>query len=681
MNPIAMPPSKTSVRRSPNPGTQGAGQVLWDQGLASVQEGDWLGAAHAFKRATKLVPNDSLYWLNLANAQRHLGRFDDAIHAARQCVKLDRTQFLAQRLLAESLLHQHKYGEACTVFADMEAAGAADPDAMLQHASALMSSLKFVEASHVLLRALALRPESAAAHGLLANALRDRGLKHEAVECLKTSAALAPKSLEVHSLLSFDKRHVCDWRDYEQDNAALSAMLSDAPGDAARMCATFGLLSLPLDPALQLAAARSEALAFAQGIEPMPAPRPGRQGQGAKTRLRLGFNSYDFRQHPVSQLLVEMLETLDRDQFEVLLYSTGPDDGCELRRRVVSAADRFIDLRGVSDQDAAQRIRDDGVDILLDLMGHTRGSRMGILARRPAPLQVAYLGFPASTGAPCIDYLIGDALVTPVELASLYSEKLAQMPLTFQPNGRWRPLPEPMSRAQAGLPDGAFVMCAFNHTYKIGPQAFDAWCQVMRDVPHAVLWLKETNHQLHENVQREARARGVDPQRIIWAKAVSYEDHFSRLALADVFVDTWPYNAHTTAADALWAGVPVVTVFGNGFASRVAASVLNAAGLAELAFETPQAYCAAITALALEPGLLAQYRGHLARRLALPLFDGARYTREFETLLQRMWARRQAGLPPEHLLAQPSGEPPHTRSPEVAPDLAEAQDLSLPQPF
>ena len=209
-----------------------------------------------------------------------------------------------------------------------------------------------------------------------------------------------------------------------------------------------------------------------------------------------------------------------------------------------------------------------------------------------------------------------------------------------------------MSRAAAGLPDEAFVLCAFNHTYKILPAAFDVWCQLLRDVPHAVLWLKETNGQLHANVLREAALRGVAAERIVFAKNVSYADHFSRLALADVFADTWPYNAHTTASDALWAGVPVVTLYGNSFASRVAGSVLNAAGLAELAFESVADYGNAITALALQPELLAGYRHHLQeQRMTLPLFDTAAYVRRFEALILRMHARWQAGLPPEHLAA------------------------------
>ena len=633
-------------------GARQAGQQHWDQGLALAGQRNWKGAARAFGRAAKAAPQDGLYWLNLAHAERHAGQVGAAMAAARRCLKVDPGQTLALRLLGECLLQQHAYFEACDVYMALEAAGVLEADAMLHHASALMQLLRFAEATELLLRALALQPGLVAAHAMLGSALRDQGLKREAVECLRTVIALEPDNLEARVHLSFEKRHLCDWADYNADVQEISDLLATMPEGLARKSAAFASLSQPIAPELQLAASRGEALAQACGVLPLPDVKPFKPSLQAPKRVRVGFVSYDFRQHPVSQLVVELLEGLCRQQFEVLLYSTGPDDATPLRRRVQAAADHFVDLRGLSDQQAAERMRADGVELLVDLMGHTRGSRMGILARRPAPVQVAYLGYPASTGAPYIDYLIGDPLVTPLALAPLYSEKLAQMPLCFQPNGRWRPLPQPMTRAEAGLPDDAFVMCAFNHTYKIGPEAFDAWCAVLRDVPHAVLWLKETNQQLHANVRREAEARGVDPVRILWAKNVPYEAHFSRLALADVFVDTWPYNAHTTAADALWAGVPVVTVYGNGFASRVAASALNAVGLAELALDTPDAYRCAITALALDPALLAGYRQHLVQqRLTLPLFDSQRYTQEMQTLLGRMAQRWRAGLGPAHLLS------------------------------
>jgi predicted O-linked N-acetylglucosamine transferase (SPINDLY family) len=297
-------------------------------------------------------------------------------------------------------------------------------------------------------------------------------------------------------------------------------------------------------------------------------------------------------------------------------------------------------------------MRVDGVDVLVDLMGLTRGNRMGILALRAAPLQVSFLGYPGSTGADYIDYVIGDPLVTPLALAPLYSEKLAQLPHCLQPNNRDRPMPQPMTRTEAGLPDDAFVICAFNHTYKILPVAFDRWCAVLRRVPGSVLWLKETNAQLHANVLREAASRGIGAERILFARNVSYEQHFSRLALADVFADTWPYNAHTTASDALWAGVPVVTVYGNSYASRVAASVLNAVGLGELAFEKADDYECALVALGESAELRGIYKAHLqSARLTLPLFDTPRYTHELEELLLRMVRRWQDGLAPDHLLA------------------------------
>jgi predicted O-linked N-acetylglucosamine transferase (SPINDLY family) len=463
--------------------------------------------------------------------------------------------------------------------------------------------------------------------------------------------ALEPGNLEALSRLSLEKRHLFDWAEFDADLQTFETILQALPAGRALMAATFSLLSLPLSPALHLKAAAADALAICGSVRPLPAVVPA---QRTAARIRLGLVSFDFRDHPVSQLLLPVLEQIDRQRFELLLYSSGPNDGSALRERAVRAADQFIELHGLSDAQAADRIRADGVDLLVDLMGHTRGARAAIFARKPAPVQAAYLGFPASTGMLAMDYIVGDPLVTPLALAANYSEKLALLPLTLQPNGAERPLPQPMTRAQAGLPEDAFVMCAFNHTYKIGPAAFDTWCSLLRDLPNAVLWLKETNPQFHTQVRHAAVQRGVAAQRIVFAPIVPYADHFSRLALADIFVDTWPYNAHTTASDALWAGVPVVTHYGESYASRVAASVLNAVGLAELAFDTVADYRCAIQALALEPALLATYRQHLVtQRHALPLFDARRYARELEALFARMVQRWRAGLPVDHLTPAP----------------------------
>jgi predicted O-linked N-acetylglucosamine transferase (SPINDLY family) len=629
------------------------GLAHWQDGVQRAGRADWIGAARSFRRAVRATPGDALYWINLANAYRHAGDFPRSLAAAERALAVEPGQPLALRLQGEACAALHRYADAVAAFERLEAGGVREPDAMLQHAANLQAQRLHVQAIDVLMQAAAIEPTMMQLHAMMATAFRDMAMQREAIECLKTVLALEPGNVQALAHLSYERRHLCDWAEHESEIARLEEALATQPEGLARVASAFSLLSLPLEPTLQLAAARAESRTAMLGVRELPAVSPeARRARGAGEPIRLAMLSYDFHEHPVSQLIVEMLERLDRGRFELTLYSTGRDDGSKLRQRVIASADRFVDLRGASDAMAAERIRTEGIDILVDLQGHTRGHRMGIFASKPAPLAVAWLGYPGSTGAPFIDYLIGDPLVTPLALAHQYSERLAQMPLTLQPNGRWRPLPQPMSRAEAGLPEGAFVMCAFNHTYKILPEAFDAWCTVMREVPQAVLWLKETNGQLHDNVRREALARGVAPERLVFARAVSYADHFSRLALADVFVDTWPYNAHTTAADVLWAGVPVVTVYGNSYAARVAASVLNAAGLGELAFDNADSYRLAITALAREPQLLALYKAHLReKRMELPLFDSARFTREFEALLARMWSRWQAGQAAEHLIA------------------------------
>ena len=631
------------------------GAAHWSSGLEHAGRSDWLGATQAFAQAVAAAPGDALYWTNLANAWRRLGEFARAVESAEHALSIDPRQAVALRVLGESLAQQHRYAEAVSAFERLEAQGECHADAMAQHAAMLIALKRPLEAVDLLMRAAAEKPDATALHALMGTAFRDAALPDQAVECLKTALALEPDNLQALATVCYEKRHVFAWDDLAADVAAIERSLQMAPAGLARVASAFSLLSLPLDPELQLAAARGEAAANgAQAVElpPLTAAECAARAETGSRRPRLGLLSYDFHEHPVSQLIVELLERMHGGRFELWLYSTGPDDGSALRSRVAAAADHFIDLRGSSDREAARRVREDGIDLLIDLQGQTRGQRQGILAHRPAPLQVAFLGYPGSTGAFYMDYLIGDPLVTPLELAGLYTEKIAQMPVTFQPNGRWRPLPQPMGRVAAGLPEDAFVMCSFNHTYKILPAAFDVWCAVMREVPNAVLWLKETNGQLHDRARRQAELRGVAPERVLFAPNVSYADHFSRLALADVFVDTWPYNAHTTASDALWAGVPVITRYGNGFASRVAGSVLDAAGIGELAFGDDESYRLAITAFGTDPALRAEYRERLvSQRDRLPLFDSARYTRDFEELLGRMLARWRAGLPPHHLPA------------------------------
>jgi predicted O-linked N-acetylglucosamine transferase (SPINDLY family) len=633
------------------------GHFHWTEGMNHAASQDWDAAATAFSRATQEAPTDTLYWMNLANAQRRSGDWLQALESAERALKVDPVEPLALRIKGDCMARLHRYAESVATFEELERTGVQEYDAMVMHGAQLQHMGQHTAAIDKLMKAAALKPQKIDAHALMATSFRDMMMVNEGIECLQTVLALSPDYLPAIAHLSYEQRHLCDWREHVGLVNSLRESLLTAPANLPRTATVFGMLSLPIEGELLKVAARGEALALSVGIKEMPLVKPAqrmaaRQGKPENKRIRVGMLSFDFHEHPVSHLMVELLESLDRGQFELMLYASGPDDGSQMRQRIAKSADRFLIVQGMGDREVAQRIRDDGIDILIDLQGHTRGQRMGVFAYRPAPVQANFLGFAGTSGAPFIDYIIGDPYVTPVSLAANYSEKLAQMPLVFQPNGRWRPVPKPMSRADAGLPENAFVMCSFNHTYKILPEAFDVWCEVMREVPSAVLWLKETNGQLHDNVRQHAETRGVDPDRIIFAKNVAYADHFSRLALADVFVDTWPYNAHTTASDALWAGVPVITVYGNTFASRVAASVLNAVGMPELAFENASGYRDAIVTLAHNPELLASYHQRLNKqRMELPLFDSTSFTRQFEHLLQRMAQRWQDGLPSDHLLA------------------------------
>ncbi len=385
-----------------------AGQAHWQQGRALAGRRDWRGAAKAFGRAAAATPGDALYWVNLANAERHNQAFDRAEAAARRALAIEPLNALALQVLGDSLAQMHRYAEAVQVFETLEGSGQPDAEALVRQASMLQQLMRPAEAVPVLLRALSLQPALVAGHALLADVLRDQGLKREAVECMRTVLALDPGHLQTRSRMSFEKRHTCDWSDLDEDVLQITQSLQQAGPGQARIAAVFGLLSLPLAAALQRHAGHGEALALAAGVVPLPPVRQADRAAGG--RIRVGWLSYDFREHPVSQLLVELLERIDRGRFELCLYSSGEDDGTALRRRVEGAADVFVDIRGLSDRQAAERIRADGVDLLIDLMGFTRGHRLPVLAHRPAPLQVAYLGYPASTGMPFIDYLVGDPL-------------------------------------------------------------------------------------------------------------------------------------------------------------------------------------------------------------------------------------------------------------------------------
>jgi predicted O-linked N-acetylglucosamine transferase (SPINDLY family) len=346
--------------------------------------------------------------------------------------------------------------------------------------------------------------------------------------------------------------------------------------------------------------------------------------------------------------MAEVFELHDRSRFEVFAYSLGQDDASPMRQRLVQAFAVFHDVRGKSLAQIDAQIRADDIDILVDLKGYTEQARPEIMALRPAPIQVNYLGYPGTLGGDGWDYIIADDIVLPAAHQADYSEKPVYMPWSYQCNDRQRSVADVPTRKMAGLPEQGVVLCCFNTSYKLTPAFFALWCEVLRAVPGSVLWILDGGEAVRENLTRYAHHQGVDAARLVFAPKLPHAQHLARLSLADLFLDTLPYNAHTTASDALWVGVPVVTCLGDTFAGRVAASLLRAVGLDELVADTPATYQAQLVRLAGDPQELARLREHLQReRLHSPLFDSESFTRDLEEAYQQMWARHQAGLPVE----------------------------------
>jgi protein O-GlcNAc transferase len=409
------------------------------------------------------------------------------------------------------------------------------------------------------------------------------------------------------------------------------------------------LLALSSTPEEQLDCARRVAVAIAvaeDDLLPRPLPRLGE-------RIRLGYLSAD--QDPVGALIIEMIERHDRRRFEVLGYCYTRKDDSATRARFVGAFDRLVDISTATDRQAAELIHSDSVDILIELNGYTGSSRAGILAYRPAPIQVNYLGYPGTMGAEFIDYIIVDRFLVPMDQQSFYTERLVQLPSCYQPSDTRREIAQPHpQRAQCGLPEAGFIFCCFNNSYKITPPIFDIWMRLLKAVPGSVLWLAEiaqagdkTRAALKDNLRGEAVRRGVGAERLVFSPRVPMPDYLARLGMADLFLDTLPYNAGATANDALWAGVPVLTCAGGTYVGRMAGALLTAAGLPELITTSPEAYEALALRLATEPGRLAALRQRLAQnRSTAPLFDIPRITSDLEAAYRRMWETWSAGRSP-----------------------------------
>lgn len=451
-------------------------------------------------------------------------------------------------------------------------------------------------------------------------------------------------------LKSFSRdREMCEWDDFALSASRIRALLS--AGEAGRL-SPFLLLSVP-----GISGQEHRACSELWTRDRIAASIPERERLAfrfdltARRKLRVGYLSNDFHDHATSRLLIETFEAHDRQRCELHAFSFGADDGGAMRRRVHDAFDAFHDVSALSDSEAARAVHGAGIDILVDLKGYTLGARTGVLMLRPAPVQVNYLGYPGTLGGGICDYIITDPFVTPMATAPDYSEAFAYMPHSYQPHGRRGAIGRKPARAEAGLPEIGFVFCCFNQAYKITPPVYDLWCRLLESTPGSVLWLLGAA-RAEGNLRGEALCRGIAPDRLVFAPDLKQSDHLGRLQLADLVLDTMPYGAHTTASDALFAGVPVVTCAGETFPSRVAGSLLHAIGLPELIAADEDDYLAVALALAGEPDLLEACKARLRHnRLTTPLFDVGAYTRALEDLYETMWQRCLMGEAPASIRA------------------------------
>jgi predicted O-linked N-acetylglucosamine transferase (SPINDLY family) len=618
-----------------------------------VTRQDWNGAARGLGALSTDARFSAKDWLSLAIASVHAGALADASRAAQRALTADPENFQVLQVLTIALIEQHRWSDAADVFARHGhlAQAQASFSFLVNHGTTLWQLRRLKEALDVFLLAMPLNVSDASIHLRVGLVLKDLKMYDEAAESFLTAVALQPDRLSARLMAIHMRQYACDWRGFEaactEVVAAMAQLDPEQPehGEGA----SFALLGIPHPPSLFKVAAQQAAAFHAGQVRPLP---PQTRARDAAGRIRIGYLSCDFHNHATAQLLVETLERRNPRDFEVTLYSYGHDDHTAMQHRVRAACEHFVDMRAMGPRAMAERIRDDGIDVLVELKGHTQGSRLAVLAYRAAPVQVSWLGFPGTTGMKCIDYFIGDPVATPLSHAPHYTECLAQLPHSYQPNDSQRPRPAPSHRMQWGLPRDALVLGCFNQSFKLTPQTFDSWMRILHAVPNAVLWLLNDNPLATANLRREASERGVDPERLIFAAKVSVSEHLARLPLADLMLDNWPCNAHTTASDALWMGVPLATVIGDSFASRVAASLLHAVELDSLVFESAAQYEAGVIHLLRRPEKLRALREHLDRgRSGFPLFNGARCAQDVEALYRRMVGRSRQGLPPQALAA------------------------------
>ncbi len=633
-----------------------------------------------YERAIALNSDYVYAYSNRGNALKDLNRLDEAIESYDHAIALKPDFSEAYYNRGNALKELNRLDKALVSYDHAVALKPDYADAYSNRGLALQDLNRLDEALASYDQAIALKPDYADAYSNRGNTLKELSRLDDALESYDRAIVLKPDYAEVYSnrgsallelkrldeaLVSYDhaidlksdidfilgdllhtKMQLCIWDNLSKHVNGLTHKISNDE----KVAMPFIVMALIDDPQIQ----RKTAEIYVNEKFPQRHVLPKIKRHPQHSKIRVGYFSADFRLHPMTHLTAELYETHDRNQFEIYAFSFGPDTKDKMNLRIKAGVDHFYDVRTLSDNDIAKLARNFEIDIAVDLGGYTAGARAGIFAMQAAPLQVNYMGYPGTMAAAYIDYLIADCTLIPDNQQQHYSEKIVYIPNSYMVNlSKIEVADTALIRFEHGLPDTGFVFCCFNNSFKITPTTFAGWMRILKAVEGSVLWLFEGNNSTIQNLITEALKFGINKSRLVFAKHMPVEEHLNRIKLADLFIDTLPCNAHTTSSDALRMGLPVLTCIGKSFASRIAASLLNAVNLPELITTTQEQYEALAIELATQPEKLKLIKAKLAHNLpTAPLYDTPLFTRHLESAYLTMYDRYQNGFAPEHIVVE-----------------------------
>ena len=609
-------------------------------------------AMSCFQKALEVKPDLAQAYNNTGNVLRYQGMLGEAISCFQRAVHLKPDYAGAYYNMGSTFQDQGKSNEAIACYQKALEIKPDFAEAYNNMGTVLQDQDELDEAISCFEKTLQLEPDHAEAYNNMGSTFQQQGRSDEAIAWYQKALRLKPDYAGAISNLLHQLRQTCSWQELGDVTARLDGLTKQDLDNGRRSAESpFVNLTRQADLSRNFAIAKSWSSDIARSMSNLKIDFSFDNRRLRRTKIAVGYLSNDFRNHATAHLMLGLFGLHNQDEFEIFCYSYGKDDGSYYRKRIERDCDKFVDLQNIGYADAAKCIYGDQVDILVDLKGYTKGHRLAICALRPAPIQVSYLGFPGTTGADFFDYIITDRIVTPEEHVPYYSENFVYLPHCYQVNDHSQALSNrDWKKEDFGLPEESFVFSSFNRPYKVDPVMFDVWMKILRQVPQGVLWLLRENETAEKNLRHEAEARGVKPERLVFSEMLPKDEHLPRLRLSHLALDTRIVNGHTTTSDALWAGVPIITLQGSHFASRVSASILTAIGLSELITHTLEDYESLAVHLARNPRKLKAIQERLSKnRLTEPLFDTPRFVKNLEKAYKEMWHIYLAGQKPRHI--------------------------------